>query len=325
MPEFSCFTPFGFLEFSGEPSVAEKLYDALGIQYDVAFDTTPGLEASENNEAEKYALAMHLARVQLTTQRAGDQRNVANAVDMLPNQEASYLAKPGANDTIYQRQQRLVAIRALSLGATQSNIAGVLAATLGSAFLKLRVVAQAEVATDMPTSNFATPGIPPVVVQLVDPVATTGEPLWVTYTGIDPTNPNVGLIAGTDITVQGENNAQAEVVTVAATQVAELPGGTSVSQFKATFAFSHDPGATATSGPLCRWVSTKAFLYVELSAAAVVDPIIRAQVDVLMGKLTRGVTGWASVGLGFGGAHLSQFQIGITPLGTAVIGSGVAP
>ena len=43
-------------------------------------------------------------------------------------------------------------------------------------------------------------------------------------------------------------------------------------QFEATFENSHDIGATVTTGPLCRWTSTKAFLFVELTPAAASNP-----------------------------------------------------
>jgi hypothetical protein len=319
MPQFSCFTPFGMLAFSSAPSEAQKYYDLLSNQYSTAFDITPGEPDSEDAEAEVYALAMHLARIKLTLQRAGDQRNVANAVDMLPNRELDFLAIPKATDTILQRQQRLSAIRALSLGASQSNIAGVLASVLGPAFVKLRVVAQSEVATDLPTSNFATPGLPPVVAQLTSPVTQTGVAYWVNYTGIDPTAPAAQLIEGTSVTVQGENNAQAEVVEVSGTQLAS-DGVTT--QFEATFTNAHDVGATVNTGPFCRWTSNKAFLFVELTPAAAVDAPTRAVVDAYMQKLARGVTGWANVAAS--GGVIGPYVVGTTPLGTATIAGSPA-
>ncbi len=315
MPLFSCFTPFGMLAFSSAPSVAEKLYDALGAQYDVAFDTTPGEPNSEDNEAEKYALAMHLARVELTLERAGNQRNVALATDLLPLREIDFHAVPGANDTIATRQARLSAIRALALGATQSNIAGVLQATLGSAFVKLRVVLATEAQTDLPTSNFVTPGLPPTVVKLLTPVAIVDSPVWVSYVSVDPSVP-AALIAGTNVTVQGESNVVAEVVTIAATQLAS-DGVTT--QFQATFSSSHDVGATVTTGPLCRWTSSKAFLFVELTPTAAASPVIRGQVDALMAKLTRGVTQWATVAAS--GGAIGPFVIGTSGLGMATLGA----
>lgn len=314
MPLFSCFTPFGMLAFSSAPSEAEKYYGLLGAQLDIAFDTTPGEQTSEDAEAEKYALAMHFARMKLTLQKAGDQRNVANAVDMLPNRELDFLAVPGPKDTIYQRQQRLVAIQALSRGAAQSNIAGVLAAAIGTGFVGLRVVQLSETAVDTPTSNFATPGVPPIVAKLLSPVTQTGVPLWVDYTGIDPTAPAVQLIEQSLVTVQGENNAQAEVVTISATQLAS-DGVTT--QFEATFAHAHDIGSTVNTGPFCRWTGTKAFLFVELTPAAAVDPPTRALVDSYMQKLARGVTGWATVSAS--GGNIARFQVGVSPLGTATI------
>lgn len=314
----SGFTRFGFLRFAGGKSAPQKFYEALGAQLDKAFDTTYGLPQSEDNEAEKFALAMHLARVDVTLRKAGNQRDVTKATDLLPLREADFLATPGPFDTIYTRQQALLALRALPLGATQSNIASALTAALGSDFVKLRVMSITnDTVTDLPTSNFQLTTIVPKFLQLTLPLGVTGLQ-WATYGNLDPTiTAPVYLNVGETVTVQGENNAQSEVVTVAAVQTTAA----GLLQFQATFANGHDQGATVTTMNFPRWTSTQAILLVEVSAAAASDPIRRGKVDPIMAKLCRGFTQWATVTQSSPGV-LGPIQLGLTPLGTTcMVGS----
>ena len=298
-------------------------FHALGKQLDVAFDTTGGNEQALTPLAEKFALAYALARIEWVLVKAGNQRNVQWATDILPLKEDDFNAVPGALDTIFTRGQRLAAVRLLPGGATQSNLANMLLATIGSAFVKLRVVAPAERATDLPISVFQPSGQIPKFLQLVVPLAVTGNVL-IGYANLDPTIATPVLLAvGDVVTVQGENKAQAEVVTVTSVVTLTTPvyyGTTPVTQFfGATFANAHDVGATVTTMNYPRWSSSQCFLYVEVTPAAAVNPIIRAQVDALMERVARGWSGWAVVAA-TGGA-LGPFTLNVSGLGTATIGS----
>ena len=315
MPKFSAFTPFGILAFSAAPSELEKQYTALGTQLDRAFDTTPGQPNSEDNEAQKYATARHLARVSLTLKRAGFQRNVSKAYDLLPLREADFLVTPGPYDYPLQRQQRLTAMKALPLGATSSNISGALSALLGAGFVGLRIVRAGEAVASLPTSNFQPLGLEAKFCALTQPVGRTGLQ-WVSYANLDPTiTAATVLTAGGQVTVGGESNVQAEVVTVAAVQTTS--SGTRL--FQATFANAHDNGASVTNMPFPRWTSTQNSLYVEVSPPVAANTRTRAQIDAIMAKLVRGVTQWVIVASS--GGTIGPFTIGTTPLGTASLGT----
>ena len=312
MPKFSCFAPFGILAFSGAPSEMEGQYRALSGQLDAAFDP-----ADPNNEAEKYATARHLARVNLTLKRAGYQRDVAKALDLLPLREADYNVTPGPYDYPLQRNQRLSALKLLPLGGTTSNITAALSALLGPGFLRLRTVAATELVASLPTSAFQPLGKVAKFLQLVYPIAVVGSQ-WATYQNLDTTiAAPVTLALGDVVTVQGENNSQAETVTV--TGLRSVAAGL---QFQATFTQEHDVGSTVTTMPFPRWTSSQSFLYVEVTAAVAGNPVQRQAIDAIMSKLVRGTVEWGTVSAASG--LLTQFQIASTPLGTGVVGSSVA-
>ena len=237
------------------------------------------------------------------------------ASDLLPLREADYNVTPGPYDTLSQRQARLLALRSLPQGATQANIGGALSALLGSGFIKLRRVAASEALSSLPTSNFQPAGKVPKFLALSYPIAVTG-PQWVTYQNLDSTIPNAILLnLGDVVTVGGENNWQAEVVTVTGLRTTSA----GLNQFQATFTNSHDAGATVTTMNFPQWLSTQAFLYVEVTSAVATNPVLRQQIDTLMAKLVRGVVQWATVTVN--GSYLTQFLIGTTPLGTGVVGT----
>ena len=294
---------------------------------DVAFDTTGANTQALTPLAEKFALAYLLARIDWYLTKAGNQRNVQWATDLLPLREDDFLATPGAHDTIFQRGQRLAAIRLLPGGANQSNIANMLANAIGSSFVKLRVVANAERATDLPTSVFRPAGVLPKFLQLVVPLAVTGGSVLIGYGNLDPTiTQPVLLSVGDVVTVQGENKAVAEVVTVTSVVTLAAPvyyGATPVTQFfGATFQNSHDVGATVTTMNYPRWSSTQCFLYVEVTPASASDPVTRARVDHVMEQVTRGWCGWATVAAS--GGILGPHTINVSGLGTATIGGVTA-
>jgi|HubBroStandDraft_5_1064220.scaffolds.fasta_scaffold21019_3 hypothetical protein len=310
MPKFSAFTPFGILAFSGAPSELQLQYQALSQQLDQAFD--PSIPS---NEAEKYATARHLARINLTLQRAGNQRDVTKAVDLLSLRERDFMAIPGPYDSTLTRQNRLKAAKLMALGANASNIRNTLATALGSAFVGLRLVKASERATDLPTSNFQPLNLESKFLQLTLPLAVTGVQ-WATYENLDTTIATPALLNVNDqVTVQGENNVVAEVVQVTAVQTTT----TGANQFQANFTNGHDIASTVTTMPFPRWSSTQSFMYVELTPAAAVNPVIRAQVDAIMAKLVRGWTQWAQVAAS--GGFIGPFAIGTTPLGTATFGT----
>src|SRR5579859_1247471 len=118
---------------------------------------------------------------------------------------------------MWTRQQRLVAIRALPFGATQTNVASVLTALLGADFLKLRPMLPSETSLtlDQGVVNFTQPGRPAKLLQLVNPIVVTGSPVTATVSNLDPTIPTaIWLNQGDVVLVQPENSSQCEKITV---------------------------------------------------------------------------------------------------------------
>jgi hypothetical protein len=321
--KFSAFSRLGFFQFVGgnvQPA-PQRHYDALVAQLGKAFDLTPGLPTSEDNEAEVFANAYNLARAEITLKKAGYQRDVSKVTDLLTLQEASFQATPLPTDTLWQRQQRLLALKALNIGASASNIRGVLSKALGSAFVGLRIctLSSGEAFADLPTSNFQPLNLVGKWLKLVAPVGLTGSQ-WASYGMLDPTVPfDDPLALGDVVTVQGENNVVAEAVTVTGLRTVagtDASGAaTVVQQFQAVFGFGHDTDATITTSTFPRWTSSVAILLVEVTPAASVDMNTRAMVDAIMQKVCRGTCQWATVSSN--GVSIGPFLVGISPLGTA--------
>lgn len=328
--QMSAFSRFGFFRFVGGDVQPwpQVFYNALSAQLQKAFDLTPGLPASEDNEAELFAIAYALARAQATLVKAGLQRDVTKVTDLLALQEASYLYTPLPNMTLYAQGQALAAIKKLNLGASSSNITNVLTNTLGAAAsgggfvgLKLLIatVPASPPATDEPTSNFQQLTLEGKWLQLTAPVGQPGSQ-WANYGNLDPTIPLSALnplAVGDVVTVQGENRQCGEVVTVTGVQTTSL----GVPQFQATFTRGHDQGATVLTSSFPRWTSQSSIILVEVQApgGGMMTQTQRTQVDAAMQRVCRGVCQWAEVYPN--GGFIGPFTCNVTPLGTATVGT----
>lgn len=280
------------------------------------------MPSSADNEAEVFANAYNLARANATLRKAGNQRDLSKVSDLIALKEADFQATPLPTDTLWMRQQRLLALKLAPLGASAQNLTNVLTAALGASFLGLRVLVLGgtESVANFAPSNFQALTLVGKWLRLVAPVAgpqiTADEPQWASYGNLEPTNPALDALAiGDMVTVQGENGATGEVVEVLALQLAS--DGTP--QFQATFMQGHDTGSTVTTAPFPRWTSSQSLLLVGLTQSASMDPIVRAKVDTIMGKICRGVTQWATIYNDTGSSQ--PFRVGQSPLGTATVGS----
>ena len=137
----------------------------------------------------------------------------------------------------------------------------------------------------------------------------TTEPTWPTTTGLTVTDGTATwscaattspmLQVGETVTVQGENTAQAEAVTVTGSSVSVNPSMAGVTPglvFQATFTKSHDIGASICTGPFPYWWSTQQQHLVVLTLAASADRETRRKVDEFMRKATQGTDTWAIIG-----------------------------
>ena len=305
MPRFSAFSAFGQLEFSGSPSVHQKIYTSLSNLLGGQYDLTVGGHA----EASLYARSRAIARAQQCIRRAGNQQLPMKCLELLPQQEASYGLVPSMAETTLQRQQALAARMQLPGGAVRTNLVNALSSLLGSSFVELRTLAPSEAAVSEPTSNFARLSRTIRVVSLVTPVVLLGSPSTVTFGSVDPTIAAPALVLGDVLTVQPENTGLCEVVTVT---------GVTPTTLTATFTKAHDIGAVCTTQNWPRWISSQRTFLVVVTSTAAINAVTRRAISDLMNRICPGPSTWEIVQK-TGGA-LGPLTLNVSPLGTAPLG-----
>ena len=320
MPLFSCFSPFGNLEFSSRPSVCQRVYESMAASLGGQYDLTVG----GHNEATLYARARELSRGIQAQRRAGNNANPLKCVELLPLQETGYGLVPNERDGVLARQQALAARMLLSRGARRESIESQLRALLGSNFIELRGPAAGEVVT-WPTSPSAGPGtflrpdgaLPPKFFTFLSPVATTGTAVTVYYQQLDPSQTQSPLAAGDVMVAQLEVLGLAEKVTVAS-----VGTDSTGAYFTATFQSSHDLGCTGIVGSVPVWLSTQRVTLVVVAATAALDAETHRKIDDIMARCERGVSQWAVVQPSSPGATTAgPFTLNVSPLGIVPIGT----
>jgi len=308
MPQFSAFTPFGLLAFCGSPSDGETIYNSLRSSYGDQFDLTEGT----HQEASIYARAITIACANGIAKRAGNQLDPLKSIEMLPALERDWGVVPGETDNIVTRQQNVAAAEAELRGARLESVIDALTTLLGTSFVKFRVTPNAELATDLPTCNFARADLPAKVVTLIDPVVTTGSAINVVYAPLGEATTTI--VPGDALTVSGDNGAQAEIVTVAEPVSTSQP-----SSFWATFTKSHDAGAMATTANFPRWISNQRHVDIVVTSAAALSPVTRNKIHRVMQRIQRVVSTWSIVTTS--GGNIGPFAVGTSPMGTTCIGT----
>jgi hypothetical protein len=187
MPKPSAFCPAGHLRCSSKKSYGELIYKAMIADVAKAFDTTKGTFV----EATTYADAMMLARAQYALDRAGNQAHGATAYDLLPVLEEQYEIVPLPSDTIPERQAAVALAQIPLRGARLESLVDGLRQRIGANLLAVAPVSKLTTPTVIPSSpgsgqgNWIDPRTPPQYLQLIDPVLTTGTPIWVAYQSLD--------------------------------------------------------------------------------------------------------------------------------------------
>jgi hypothetical protein len=162
MPVFSAFTACGFLEFSSEPSEAEKMYEALRHSYDdprtgrATIDTTEGT----HQEAKIYGWAGALGAARVTLRAAGNELRPETSYAQLEAHEAKFRMSPAATDTVAMRRVALGAKQKAARGPRFEAVVEALSAIYGSLFVKYcpTPIADAEAYPEDPGAS-ATPGL----------------------------------------------------------------------------------------------------------------------------------------------------------------------
>jgi len=118
MPKFSAFTGFSHLRFSSRKSTAEKIYDDMLSNQGGNFST----EFDSRNSGRIYFKALARARALQTLERAGQQYEPLQAVEMLPNLEHECGIVPLPTDSVHDRQIAVSAAMKIARGASTANV-----------------------------------------------------------------------------------------------------------------------------------------------------------------------------------------------------------
>lgn len=182
MPALSCFTGFGFLEFSSGPSECEKIYRSLVASYRDPKTGHPTIDTSigTHKEAMIFGWANALAMVRVLLRRAAAELRPETAYTQLEAQEAKFGLVPRASDTIPMRQAALAAKQKAVRGPRLESVQEALDGVLGDDLVAYRPIAKSE-AEQWPRTLEASPGIfrrPDAVaktVRILDAIARPGE------------------------------------------------------------------------------------------------------------------------------------------------------
>lgn len=152
MPVLSCFTSFGFLEFSSAPSECEKVYRSLISSYRGPDGTdTYDLSVGTQKEAVIFGWANAIAAASVTVRRAAAELRAETAYCLLEKQEKRYGITPAASDTVVQRQAALAARQKAARGPRFEAVWEGLRAILGDTLLAYRPINTDEAEAYPPT------------------------------------------------------------------------------------------------------------------------------------------------------------------------------
>jgi len=153
MPVLSCFTSFGFLEFSSAPSECEKVYRSLVSSYrdPVTGKPTFDLSIGTHKEAVIFGWANAIAAARVTLRRAAAELRAETAYSMLEQQEKRYGMSPDVDDTVVQRQAALAAKQKAARGPRYEAVWDGLSAILGSSLIAYRPIKVTEAEAYPPT------------------------------------------------------------------------------------------------------------------------------------------------------------------------------
>lgn len=340
IPQLSCFTPCGSLSLSSKDPLGLSIYNSyvanLGGNYSVA--------AGSREDCTAYAVAMGVASLKLTAERAGNQMLPDKVHELLPTREREYGLTPGPYDSEASRTAALQARYRLPIGAAKVNIQNALTDLLGSDFIAYRPTPYSESVKYPPNIGdnpmLLTPASYPRKMLRITPAISTGlgGSITVRYTNLLPNtgalkNQN-GKVVPADFTdpivndfmvIEPENNGRREVVHIEATGI-DAPPGVEIpfTTLTATFNFAHEPNCLAVAMPYPMWTSTKRHSLIVLTATAAADPEKRRRVDELMTRIARDVSTW-NICAGTSSSTSGPWKVGQSLIGITTIGAVSLP
>jgi hypothetical protein len=142
MPLLSAFTPFGQLEFSSEPSTAEKIYRSLkaGYRHPETGEQTIDTSDGTHQEAKLYGWSIAIANASQVLQAAGNELRPERSYAQLEAHEHWYKLTPGPEESIAERRAALAAKRKASRGPRYEAMVDALHTLLGASFLAYRPI-----------------------------------------------------------------------------------------------------------------------------------------------------------------------------------------
>jgi hypothetical protein len=320
MSQWSSLAPFGEFTFNSAPTECEKLYLAQQNSMGPAF---AGVAA----DAETYADAMCFSVARRQIQAAGAQDDPLQVNYLIDAIEKDWRVYPSPESTLDDRRAELAFVQGLANGALDSAITAGLSALLGPLFVNWRPMDRAtydEVSVSSTYPVHSPLRRTPIKKIRIDEVIIPGA-RTVAYTRLlDDGNP---ILPGEELVVEPGRNGLEDVVTIAASTPTTLT---------ATFAYTHDAGTPATTGPMIRWTSNQRHSLVIVDTSVLTNSYLLNKIHEFMRRTMPAVSTWivcaemktvypAAPGHPFPGGQptgiVTSFRIGESPIGQAPIGA----
>lgn len=314
----SAFTPGGLLLLSSETPSAELLHQTALRLLSTGEPGDLSTELGSFVDCLAYALAVVFARIQYRQRQIDNERLALGAYELLAALEEEFGLRPGAKDTIAQRQTALLAAVKPIFGSRRPVLEQALADLLGTGFVGLVVRDPKNNEVDLWPTNLndnpmllAEATIPRKLVRITSSISTDlGVPQSVAYVPVYPTGTTHTLAVGDKLIVGPENLGLAERVVVEA-----LGGSGDDLLFTATFTNAHDEASLAVQMPFPAWGSSQRHVFVAVTEAVTTDAVLLSRVHTLLARHVTTCTTW-SICVASGAGD----QIGPWTLDDAVLG-----
>lgn len=312
----SDFEPFGMLEFSSEEPLAQRIYNSLREDMGPAFQQF-------DQDAETYADAMCLAISQLQIESASAQMDPDQVNYLITEIEKDFMVIPRYAAALEERRTNLALLMRSAWRGTTAVITAGLAAILGADLYGWRFMRMTGDASNEVTPSTLTPTISPPSTPIK--LATLTGTVFPGVTTVGYTmllDAGKSLIAGDKITVDPENLAAVELVTVTNSYQLSATTGT----ITATFAKCHGPTMLATTATSPLWVSNKCHAIIVVADSVLSDGEKVARIHSFMSKVAPATSTWAicqatatTPALQTGPFRVGQGRVGQTPISTVAI------
>lgn len=312
------FTPGGLLLLSSETPSAELLHQTALRLLSTGEPGDLSTELGSFVDCLAYALAVVFARIQYRQRQIDGERIALTSYELLSALEEEYGLRPGANDTIAQRQLALLAAVKPVLGSRRPVLEQALHDLLGASYIGIKVRNPANSEVDLWPSDLndnpmllADATISRKIVRLKQSISTgLGSPQSVVYEPVFPTAVSGHTLAvGDKLIIGPENLGLAERVTVESVDIndPEL-------LFTATFANAHDDEILGVQMPFPAWGSSQRHVFVGVTNDVTLDAEMLRRIHVLMARHVTTCTTWSVCGSS-DGEHLGPWTLDDSVLG----------